>query len=310
MLLLSSIILFTYRRIPDKTIESLLKNNLSKSSNLYIFSDGYKNEKDKKDVIEVRKYLKTISGFKKVEVIEAPKNKGLANSIIDGVTSIIETYEKVIVLEDDVIVSNDFLEYMNDALEFYKNNERIWSISGYTPNLESLKQYKYDVYLYGRGTSWAWGTWINRWNLIDWNINDWNKFKKNKALIMQFNSCGNDMFKMLELQMLGKLDSWAVRWDYNQFKNNMYTVFPRCSKAKNIGFNDFKASNTVGERWEIFDVSLCNRKLELVNVEINLILYHEMKKLHDTKLYTRMGYFLRKYGGYRIVKKILTKVKK
>ena len=113
---LSPIILFTYRRIPKETIESLLKNKESKTSELFIFSDGYKNEIDKKDVLEVRKYLKTIKGFKEVTVIEREKNWGLAKNIINGVSEIIDKYGKVIVLEDDVVVSDDFLEYMNESL--------------------------------------------------------------------------------------------------------------------------------------------------------------------------------------------------
>ena len=298
------IILFTYRRIPDKTIESLLKNNLSKSNNLYIFSDGYKNEIDKQDVLKVRKYLKTIVGFKKVEVIEAPKNKGLANSIISGVTQIIKKYEKVIVLEDDVIVSQDFLEFMNEALNFYEFDENVWSISGYTPNIK-LKNYKKDVYAYPRGTSWAWGTWKNRWDLIDWDIKDWESFKINKNAIKKFEKTGNDMFKMLELQILGKINSWAIRWTYNEFKYNKFTVYPIVSKAINIGFNDNKASNTDTKEWDRFKTILSDKKIKLEDIDLDEKIVKEVKKIYNVSIYTKIGYFLRKYGGYKLAKKIL-----
>ncbi len=61
------IILFTYRRLNTlkKTILNLSKNDISKETEIFIFSDGYKNKKDKNYVLKVRKYLKNINSFKK-----------------------------------------------------------------------------------------------------------------------------------------------------------------------------------------------------------------------------------------------------
>lgn len=307
---LAPIVLFTYRRIPKETIDSLLKNNLVEQSDLFIYSDGYKNDFDKEDVREVREYLKSIRGFKSITIKDASKNKGLANSIIDGITEVINKYNKVIVLEDDVIISTDFLEYMNESLNFFKQDKRIWSISGYVPKLNILKNhYNKDIFLFGRGTSWSWATWIDRWEIIDWNVQDWSYFKKSKNNIRNFNKCGNDLFRMLELQMIGKINSWAIRWDYNQFINNMYTIYPRCSKALNVGFDDEKASNTNGEKWDVFDVELCNNKLVIEDVIIDEKIFLEMKKLHNIGLYTQIGYFLKKHGGYKKVKQLLNKLK-
>lgn len=306
---LAPIVLFTYRRVPIETIESLLQSDLVSQSELFIYSDGYKSEVDKSDVLEVREYLKTIEGFKDIKIIEAPKNKGLANSIISGVTEVINKYEKAIVLEDDVIISTDFLEYMNNSLDFYEENENIWSISGYTPNLESLKNYHKDIYLSLRATSWVWGTWKNRWDKIDWSIQDWDNFKVDKKEQLIFEKSGNDMFKMLELQMLGKLDSWAIRWCYNQFRFSSYTIHPRCSKALNIGFNDEKASNTSGTKWTIFDVEICNNKLNLEKVSLEQNILKELKEIYDLRLYTKIGYFLKKFGGYKMAKKLIRNLK-
>ena len=296
------VILFVYRRIPNKTIESLLKNKLSKDSKLFIFSDGYKNEIDKKDVLEVRKYLKTIKGFKEVTVIEREKNLGLAKNIINGVSEVINKYEKVIVLEDDLIVSNDFLEYMNNALEFYKNDQRIWSISGYTPNLKCLENYDKDVYLSVRANSWGWATWKDRWETIDWDIKDWENFKRDKVAIRKFNKGGNDMFRMLELQMLGKIDSWAIRWCYNQFKQGKYTIYPKYSKVFNNGFDDVGTHNSTGfEKW---NTKISNKKIKFENIEYSEKIMCCFKDFYDLSLKTKIGYFLRKYGGYKIVKKL------
>ena len=300
----SPIILFTYRRIPDKTIDSLIKNQLAKESELYIFSDGYKNETDKKDVLEVREYLRTICGFKKITIYESKENKGLANSIIDGVTRIVNKYGKVIVLEDDLIVSTDCLNYMNEALEFYKDEKNIWSISGYGPDMACLKNYKEDIYLSPRGSSWGWATWKDRWETIDWAVKDWHEFKKDKKAIEKFNLGGNDMYRMLELQMLGKIDSWAIRWCYNQFKQDKYTIYPKKSKIINDGFNDDKGTHNSGNYSKLVN-KVDNTTITFEKLDLNMSMVRCFQKYHNLSLKTQIGYFLKKYGGYDVAKKLI-----
>ncbi len=130
---LAPIILFTYNRPwhTRQTIEALQKNLYADKSRLIILSDGPKTEIDVPKVQKVREYIKTVKGFRSIEIIEREKNWGLANNIIDGVTRIINEYGKIIVLEDDIVTSPYFLKFMNEALEFYKDEERVMHISGY-----------------------------------------------------------------------------------------------------------------------------------------------------------------------------------
>jgi len=302
------IVFFTYKRVPRKTIKSLLNNNLASKSDVYIFSDGYKNDVDKNDVLEVREYLKSIEGFKSIQVVEASQNKGLANSIIYGVTEIINRYGKVIVLEDDLIVSNDFLEYMNEALEFYKNDKAIWSISGYGPKLPCLEDYDKDLYLSPRGSSWGWATWKGRWDSVDWDVKDFEKLKLDKQMRKEFELGGDDMYKMLELQMLEKIDSWAIRWCFSQFLQDKYTVYPVKSKIVNDGFNDSKGThNSDGSsKWDV-QTSDVQVTFENIGVKEDIIIC--WKKYFNLSLFTKIGYFLKKYGGHKFTKKIIRKIK-
>lgn len=303
---LSPIVIFTYRRVPDKLINSLLKNNLAQQSEVRIYSDGNKNKKDLEDVTETRKYLHTIKGFKNIKIIESPNNKGLANSIIDGVSGVLDKYGKIIVLEDDLIVSDDFLEYMNNALDFYQNKVSIWSISGYGPNLPCLKNYEDNIYLSVRGSSWGWATWKDRWDLIDWKVKDFDELKQDKNLQNKFNLGGNDMFKMLELQMLGKIDSWAIRWCYNQFKYNQYTVYPSKSKVINDGFTDNLGTHNSGVNSRL-SFQLDNTDIKFKDLAVNGELIKCFQEFHDLRINTQIGYFLKKFGGYDFAKKIYKK---
>ncbi len=246
---LSPILLFTYKKLPPLklAVEALKKNTLADKSELYIFSDGPKGTEDVKQIVEVREYLKEINGFKKVIIKTEEKNKGLAASIIDGVSKILNSHESVIVLEDDLLTSPNFLSFMNQGLAFYKSNEKIMSISGYTFPLQIIDDYDFDNYFTQRASSWGWATWKDSWVQIDWQVADYEVFSKNRIAQKGFNKMGSDMSAMLAKQMNGKISSWAIRWCYHQYKHDLYTVYPTISKVSNIGFGE-DATHTKGNK--------------------------------------------------------------
>lgn len=264
---LAPIVLFVYNR-PKHTqdmIEALAKNNFAKESDVYIFSDNTKKEKDIENVRKVRTYIDSIkqkNWFANVYIEKAEKNKGLAKSVINGVTRVINKYDKVIVLEDDLIPSKVFLEYMNKALDFYEKKESIWSISGYNIPIQIPKNYKFDIYLGYRGCSWGWATWKDRWNTVDWKVSDYKEFKNNYKKRKQMNRGGPDMAQMLDSQMQGLCDSWAIRWCYEQSKQNKYTIYPVKSLVINQGLD---GTGTHSGTTKDFDVEISERIPELYN---------------------------------------------
>jgi len=236
--MMTPICLFTFNRLNEtkQTIDALKKNFLAPESNLFIFSDGARNDKDLDKIEAVRKYLKSVTGFKTIKIIESNENKGLATSIINGVTEVLSEYENVIVLEDDLITSHNFLNYMNLALLFYQNDLNIQSISGYSLLLSDKSN---EVNFQTRTFSWGWGTWKNRWNP---NIFDKKRIKvainSSPGILNKFKQkCGADMPKMLLDSLSGKNDSWYIRWTFDHFMNKHYAVFPSYSFVTNIGHN-------------------------------------------------------------------------
>jgi hypothetical protein len=64
---------------------------------------------------------------------------------------------------------------------------------------------------------------------------------------------GSDMPRMLKSQMKGRIDSWAIRWCFDQFQKNQLTVFPSKSKVISIGFGE-NATHT--KKTKRFDTTL------------------------------------------------------
>src|SRR5258708_1151895 len=243
------ILLFTYKRLDTlkRTVSALCQNELAAQSDLFIFSDQGKREEDKAAVKAVRDYLQTISGFRSIHIEEATKNRGLANSIITGVTEVINTRGRVIVLEDDILTTPNFLTFMNIALDKYQQQKKVFSISGYSFNLGIPDSYSHpcDAYFTTRGWSWGWATWKDRWTDIDWQVKDYSDFIKNPAEKRRFAEGGSDLNLMLKRQMNGQLDSWAIRWFYHQYKVQGLTLYPLLSNVYNDGFDEL-ATHTRG----------------------------------------------------------------
>ena len=293
------IVVFVYNRADHAkgVIESLAKCPEAKESKLYIFSDGPKNEKAIDKVESVRKYINSDevkSYFGEVEVVEAPKNKGLANSVITGVDHVIKEHGSVIVVEDDNVVADDFLDYMNRGLDFYKDNQKVWALGGYTLPISFPKDYNHDVFMMGRGSSYAWATWVDRWEKIDWEIKDYEEFKKNRTLKKAFNKPGNDRTDMLSLQMEGKIDSWAIRFTYNAFRNNMYFILPVNTLTTNNG-NDGSGIH-VSKADHRFDTVILEErpKVKFEEVELDVRIQAEIAKLFNISFTKRIKKFVKK----------------
>jgi|WetSurMetagenome_2_1015567.scaffolds.fasta_scaffold00026_75 hypothetical protein len=229
------VVLFVYNRIwhIHQTVNALKKNRQSQESDLFIFSDGFRNKYDRTKVQKVRQYIKTISGFRKVTVIERDKNLGLSRNIISGVTEIISRYGELIVLEDDMVTSPYFLTYMNDALEKYRNEDGVISIHGYIYPIQA--QLPATFFLRG-ADCWGWGTWKRGWNLFEADGQKLLSELKQRRLTREFDFDGVFPYtNMLADQIRGRNNSWAIRWYASAFLRNKFTLYPGISLINNIG---------------------------------------------------------------------------
>lgn len=268
------IALFVYNRLDHLrvTVESLKRNKLSKFSDLIIFSDGPKLG-DEFSVLEVRNYLKTIKGFNSIEIVEQNENLGLAESIITGVSMILSHSENIIVLEDDIYTSEYFLDYMNSALQIYKNEKKVYHISGYLPDIGL--SFNEHVFL-KPASCWGWATWKDRWtHFSNDSVYYLSKFAEDKDLIKVFNHNNSyDYFSHLKLNHKGKLRTWAIFWYLSVFFNNGICLHPCVSYTRNIGHDGSGQNCKEDDR---FDVDLANNNDYIFPSSINLNLIAEKK---------------------------------
>lgn len=278
------VVLFVYNRADHlkKTYEALSRCDLARETDLFIFSDGPKNEQAKPQVEEVRTELKKIvvSGdFQSVTIRESEENRGLAASIIAGVTEIINQYGEVIVLEDDCVASPHLLTFMNDSLNFYERETTVGAIAGFTPQLDYPASFRDDVFLAYRSCSCAWATWADRWQDVDWELKSMQDFYKNSQLVKRLNANGADRFIRLYRQTKGNGSSWSVRFGAHLARNNQFTVYPRYSYIENVGCDEtgVHSKSEDAEKMAV-DISKAITNPKLVAPKVNPQLQKIMKK--------------------------------
>ncbi len=289
------IALFAYNR-PDhlrRTIAAFADNPQARKSILFAFSDGPRTDEEVAKVAEVRRILQSITGFHRVEIVEAPSNKGLANSIITGVSQVLAHHERIIVLEDDLEVSPMLLEYFNAALAVYHDDRRIFSVSGYTPPITIPEEYPHPVFLLPRCSSWGWATWRDRWEQVDWEVRD-RHLLRDPLVRDAFDRPGTDLSDMLERWIKGKIDSWAIRFNWAHFRTNTFSVLPVRSLVRSIGCDGTGRHVRTTKRYE---VTLDERFSPLPlprDIEPDERIIAEVRRFFDHSLRRRITRFMRK----------------
>ena len=298
------IVMFVYNRADHFTqsYEALAKCPEAKNSILYIFSDGAKNDNAKPQVEQVRQTAKEYAGrndFQDVIITESLENKGLANSVVSGVTEVIDKHGSVIVVEDDCVPSPYFLSFMNNALQFYKDDSRVGSIAGYAPPISFPKTYQSDVFAAYRSCSWGWATWKEIWDNVDWDLTYMQDFYQNPVMIKKLNSFGSDRFMRLYRNVVSNANSWSVKFGAYHIKEDLLTIYPRYSYISNIGCDEtgVHSKSADAEKMRVdLSKAIPNPKLEKVEVnpeiQRNFKQHYSGGKLSDIKRYFATKYII------------------
>lgn len=269
---IAPIIVFAYNR-PEhtrKTLQSLQANYLADRSTLYIYVDGAKpdaTEEQKNKVKKVKEVIREEKWCQQVFIIESDANKGLALSVMTGVTEIVNKHGSVIVLEDDLVSDKWFLTFMNESLDLYEAEKQVACISGY---IYPVKGKLSDSFFIKGADCWGWATWKRAWDLMDTNGERLLKSIEERGLSSDFNFFDTYPYiQMLKDQIEKKNNSWAILWYASAYLNNMYTLYPGFSLIQNIGID---GSGIHSGETDKFDVILRQTKIDLhkLNVEENL----------------------------------------
>jgi len=276
------IVLFVYNR-PEhtlRTLEALASNDLVDHSVLYVFSDGPKTWTGPEDALQVaavRDVVRSRKWCREVVLKESVYNRGLATSIVAGVTEIVRRHGRAIVLEDDILTRPGFLRYMNNALEMYENDDGVMHVSGMifgTPRTSRASTTAFLKVLSCNG----WGTWRRAWDHYTNDIDVlFARIRERGIGRYGFDIEGSATFySQLVANREGRINTWAVRWYASWLTAGGISLFPKRSLLTNIGHDSTgthaPSSFYEGETVESLEVSR-------IPIQEDLVLRREVARI-------------------------------
>lgn len=239
------VLLLLFNRI-DTTKQVFESIKRAKPPRLYIACDGAREEEEGEvdKVKGIRDYvLSNIDWDCEINTLFRKENLGCKVAVNSAIDWFFEHEEQGIILEDDCLPSQSFFWFCEDLLDYYKDDMRIFLISGFNKQ-NNWDDYKSSYFFSNLGGIWGWASWRNRWehqNIDMPDLDDFNISGNFEKLL------GNKVGKKRKNDILYIQKSinqaWDYQWGYARHKNNGLACVPLLSLIENIGFDE-RATHT------------------------------------------------------------------
>lgn len=235
-------VLFLIFNRPDVTEKVFGQIKIAKPQKLYIASDGARDNKvgEKETVEKLRNWVvENVDWDCEVKTLFRDENLGCGKAVSSAITWFFKQEPDGIILEDDCLPSQSFFTYCEELLDYYKDDKRIWHISGENPL--GIVEAKNSYYFAKIQHCWGWASWADRWQHFKLDLKDYDeKFIKNFSDDKNVQKYWlNILYEMKKY----KIDSWAYPWTFEIVKQNGFCINPTMNLISNIGFDGAHYSN-------------------------------------------------------------------
>lgn len=306
-------ILFLIFNRPDTTQKVFNEIKKIKPRYLFISADGPRDKIDgeKNKCEETRKIIEQIDWDCDVYKNFSNKNLGCKTSVSSGINWFFANVEEGIILEDDCIPDLSFFKYCEELLKYYRNDEKIFMISGDCFIPKYLKS-KDSYYFSNLSHVWGWASWRRAWNYYNVEIPDLPKYIKQKEIRKIWNkSIIRSHYLNLFKEVYNKeIDTWDYQWLYTMWKNNATAINPNINLVSNIGFGE-TGTHTLNIKDKNFNVKAESINFPLIHpleFEVNI----EADDYENTQLYLYLELvktILKKIKLFKIIRKIYKYIK-
>lgn len=300
-------VLFIIFNRPETTQKVFNAIRKAQPKMLFIAADGPRvgREDDKKKCEEARDIIKQVDWDCEVKTLYQDNNLGCGYGPSTAITWFFDNVEEGIILEDDCLPDLSFFSYCEEILSKYRNDDKVYMISGsnYLPKSLKLKESYYFSNLPHIG---GWATWRRAWINYSFGLNGYNEFKKENKIkqIWSDKNIQEYFLERLDEIINGKTDAWDYQWTYTIWNKNGFSVAPSVNLISNIGFGA-DGTHTFNENDISANLPLEEMKFPLVDYNAGI---YNLGDDYEKKLilgkYYELKKILKKIGLFKIIKNI------
>ena len=298
-------VLFLIFNRPDTTKKVFEQIKIAKPPKLYIAQDGARNESEKQIVDSVREFvLNSIDWKCVVHTKFSQENMGCGRAIASSLDRFFSCEKEGIILEDDCVPSQSFFRFCEELLEKYRDDKRIWHISGtgYYKGNNTKESYYFAKIMH----CWGWASWADRWKEYEFNLSSFDektieKFSTRKDVKAYYK-------RVLKYLKRDDIDTWDYQWAFKIVEKGGFCINPYKNLVSNIGNYGahYKGDNEFANfpAFELDEI-VHPKKIELNKKAMNYIYTH----VYKISVIKSLIYFFRD-NNFQLILKLIEELKK
>ena len=236
------VLLVTFNR-PDTTRKVFDEIKKAKPKKFYFFNDAPRegNKQDEEARKQIIKISEEVDWDCEYHKYFPDQNMGCGPGVSNAITWAFTDEDRLIILEDDCVPSQPFFPFCDHILEKFKDDTRVWSVSGSSYMYPPEAFQKYDYIFSQFGANWGWGTWKRCWAQFDIHMSKLSKFIQEDGFCNVF---ANKKIARLFLkyyknyiQITDSLAShaWDIQCGFAVIMNRGLVIIPAKNLISNIG---------------------------------------------------------------------------
>jgi hypothetical protein len=243
----SPVLLLTFNR-PDTTEQVIDSLRQVKPSHVFVFSDGPRAgvKPDPEKISATRQIISDAIDWPATVVTNyMTSNRGIVDGPPDAIDWFFSRVEEGVIVEDDCVAHPDFYYYCDDLLKRYRNDERVWAVSGDNSwGLPVSAGHSYGFI--SDPLIWGWATWKRAWTRHDRAMTTWHETRKPSQLRALYPDQAERKRRLYLFDTKPQI-SWDYQWTYTVNYHRGLVAVPRTNLVSNVGFNRDDATHTTSD---------------------------------------------------------------
>lgn len=245
----------------------------NKPKKLYFYSN--KARADRPEEIrnneEIRSWVKEVDWDCELHTFFREEYAEIYSSLKGAIDWVFSCEPEAIILEDDCVPTPAFFSFCDQMIEKYRDNEKVWCISGdnYVDYVPQNADYFFSQY----HLMFGWASWRSRWEQIRWDSLPIDELLRSDHFDNLYKTQREAKYRRKELNHVKKFVRETHCWDYAigiemDFRQTL-TVHPKEHLVTCIGL--FGTHSFVSQETMFHKRSICNDELYVINRHPNVV---------------------------------------